>query len=40
MVVSLGSKQGIVEYGNFVIGGFIGGLAKWFIEKLVMFGYK
>ena len=40
IVVSLGSKEGIVEYGNFVIGGFIGGLMKWLTEKWVMVGYK
>ncbi len=40
MVISLGSKEGIIEYGNFVIGGFIGGLAKWAVEKMVMVGYR
>ncbi|MAE49392.1 hypothetical protein CMI48_01045 [Candidatus Pacearchaeota archaeon] len=40
MVVSLGSKSGILEWRRLVVGGWIGALAKWFTEKWVMRNYN
>jgi NADH dehydrogenase FAD-containing subunit len=40
MVVSLGSKEGILEYEGLVIGGFLGGLMKNLTEWYVMMGYR
>src|SRR3989344_1818011 len=36
MVISLGKYSGIIEYGSFVMTGWIPALFKWMIEKMVM----
>ena len=40
MVISLGKYSGIIEYKNFVMGGFIPAMMKSFIEKMVMRKFK
>ena len=40
LVISLGRYDGVIEYGNFVLGGKLAALMKWLIEKAVMFGYR
>lgn len=39
MVISLGKKSGVFEWGNFVITGKIPAIIKWFIEKKTMWKY-
>ncbi|MEK6846979.1 MAG: FAD-dependent oxidoreductase [Nanoarchaeota archaeon] len=40
MIVSLGKYSGILEYGDFVMGGFVPAIMKELIEKRVMWGLK
>ena len=40
MVISLGKNDGILSYGNFMIGGFIPAMFKRFIEWKSMEKYK
>jgi apoptosis-inducing factor 2 len=39
MVVSLGKYDGVIEFGNFVLGGKIAALVKWGVEKWIMMKY-
>jgi len=39
-VISLGKYNGIIEYKNFILTGFLPALAKWGIERMVMMNYR